>query len=276
MINMRKILSLIVVIVLSAATVSAQPVIEREPLLQIASDMSSDLLGMRVSAGRVFIANAAGNYVRFDLETREAFKGKAKSNKIIDFDVILGQLVFIDAEGRLGGRFNSLWPDRAYDGCRVDAADQGLLVSGGDKAFFLGKTATYAVEIGSLDFVLPVANGFIWSLSSKKGGNWGADLYDCLGNLMKEVYSFSAEFIPTGIEVGPAGSEGELLVSYNENNARKLALIGNNGRMFWKIDGPEKTGPRDIAFDDQGNLLVIERKGSELWLNRWVITFPEG
>jgi hypothetical protein len=93
---------------------------------------------------------------------------------------------------------------------------------------------------------------------------------------MSEAYTFSPEFVPSGIEVGPAGSEGELLVSSVEGTARKLAFIGNNGRMFWKLDGPEKVSPRDVAFDNQDNLLVLERNGRELWLNRWKVTQPEG
>ncbi len=262
--------------ILTAGMVSAQAEVTREPLLKVADELATGLLGMRCSDGKVFIVNNSGKYVRFDLETGEAFSGKTGSEKILDFDVVLGQMVFIDEEGRLGGHLLPSWPARTWDACRIEACDEGLLLSGGDKAYFLAKTATQAAEIENIDFALPVPNGFFWTMQLKSSGVWGADLYDCLGNMMSEVYKFSPEFVPAGIEVGPAGSEGELLVSTLEDNVRKLAFIGNNGRMFWKLDGPEKVSQRDLAFDSQDNLLVLERNGRELWLNRWKVTQPEG
>ncbi len=276
MIKKLNFLLVFAVMALAASIVSAQTEITREPLLKVADELMTGLLGMRCADGKVFIANNSGKFVRFDLETGEAFSGKTGSEKIIDFDVVLGQMVFIDEEGRLGGHLLPSWPTRTWDACRIEACDEGLLLSGGDKAYFLAKTATQASEIENIDFALPVPNGFFWTMQLKPSGIWGADLYDCLGNLMSEAYSFSSEFVPAGIEVGPAGSEGELLVSTIEDNTRKLAFIGNNGRMFWKLDGPEKVSQRDVAFDSQDNLLVLERNGRELWLNRWKVTQPEG
>ena len=276
MIKTFKTLMVFAALILTAGMVSAQAEINREPLLKVSDDLLTGLLGMRCADGKVFIANNSGKYVRFDLETGEAFSGKTGSEKILDFDVVLGQMVFIDEEGRLGGHLLPSWPARTWDACRIEACDEGLLLSGGDKTYFLAKTATQAAEIENIDFALPVPNGFFWTMQLKPSGLWGADLYDCLGNMMSEVYKFSPEFVPAGIEVGPAGSEGELLVSTLEDNVRKLAFIGNNGRMFWKLDGPEKVSQRDVAFDSQDNLLVLERNGRELWLNRWKVTQPEG
>lgn len=276
MIKCRNVIALITIIVFLASMVSAQTKIEREPLLKIADELASGLLGMRAADGKVFVANASGKYVRFDLETGESFSGKISAERLLDFDVVLGQMLFLDEQGKLGGHVIPAWPDKTWDACRIEACDEGLMLSGGEKAFFLAKNATFAVEIANINFALPVPNGFFWTMQIKAKGNWGADLYDCLGNRMSEVYNFSPEFAPAGIEVGPAGQEGELLVSTIEDNARKLAFIGNNGRMFWKLDAPEKVSPRDVAFDNQGNLLVLERNGGELWLNRWKVTQPEG
>ncbi|HOI91052.1 MAG TPA: hypothetical protein PLK28_11130 [Candidatus Rifleibacterium sp.] len=250
--------------------------ITREPLFRVADELLPGILGMRSAEGKVFVANSSGRFVRFDLETGESFSSKTGGEKIVDFDIVLGQMIFLDENGRLGGHILPGWPDRSWDACRVEACDEGVLLAGGDKAFFLGKNATQAVEIDQVDFAMPIPNGFFWSMQIRPEGNWGADLYDCLGNLMSKIYNFSPEFVPAGIELGPPGSEGELLVSSVEEDARKLAFIGNNGRMFWKIDGPEKISPRDVAFDNQGNLLVLEMKGRELWLNRWKMVQPEG
>lgn len=276
MIKTYRLLLVFALMLSSAGLLVAQSEITREPLFKIGSDIENGLLGMRSAEGKVFVANSSGKFVRFDLETGEAFAGKTDSEKILDFDVVLGQMVYIDEEGHLGGHLLPSWPARTWDACRIEACDEGLLLSGGDKAYFLAKNATQAAEIDNINFALPVPHGFFWTMQLKPSGIWGADLYDCLGNLMSEAYTFSPEFVPSGIEVGPAGSEGELLVSSVEGTARKLAFIGNNGRMFWKLDGPEKVSPRDVAFDNQDNLLVLERNGRELWLNRWKVTQPEG
>lgn len=263
-------------LVFSAASLFAQSNVTREPLFRITDDLVPGVIGMRSGEGKVFVANSSGRFVRFDLETGEAFSGKTGSEKILDFDIVLGQMVFLTEEGTLGGHLIPTWPATSWNACRIEACDEGLLLTGGDKAYFLSKTASQAVEIDGISFALPVPNGFFWTMQRKAGGVWGADLYDCLGNMMSEVYKFSPDFIPAGIELGPVGEEGELLVSALEENGRKLAFIGNNGRMFWKIDAPEQVSPRDLAFDNKGNLLVLEKNGGELWVNRWKMVQPEG
>lgn len=267
---------LLMTIFVGASTASAQLDITREPLFRVPDDLTTGLLGIRSAEDRVFIANSNGKYLRFDLDTGESFSGKTGSEKISDFDVVLGQLIFIDENGKLGGHVLPVWPDTPWDSCRIEACDQGLLLFGGDKSFFLARNASTATEIDNVNFVLPVPNGFFWSMEIRPAGNWGADLYDCLGNKMSEIYNFAPDFKPAGVEVGPAGPEGELVVSAFEDGVRRIAFIGNNGRMFWKIDGPEKLSKRDLAFDKQGDLLVLEKNGKELWLNRWKMAFPEG
>ncbi|MBU1107467.1 MAG: hypothetical protein KKB51_12425 [Candidatus Riflebacteria bacterium] len=257
--------------------VVAQTLVERQPLFKVPLPANSDVLGMRVSDNKVFVVNSAGRFVRYDLETGESLNGKATVDRIIDFDVVLGQLVFLDGNGKIGGRVRPSWPDQSYSACKIDVSTEGLLLSGGDQAVFLEKNATEAYYLPGLSMILPIQNGFVWAVQMRaKTGNWGADLYDSLGNVMHEVYTFSNVFEPAGLEVGPTGPEGELLVSANENNVRKLSLIAHNGYMFWKMDGPPKLFPRDVAFDNQGNMLVLELKDKDIWLIRWKLTHPQG
>lgn len=257
--------------------VEAQTQVETEALFKMPLSIDSGILGMRVSGSKVFVANRSGRFVRYDIDTREALNGKVAADSIIDFDVVLGQMIFLDGNGKIGGHVRRSWPDQSYAACRIDACTEGVILSGGDRAIFLEKNASEAFYINDLVMMLPVDNGYAWSVQIRgKNNRWSADLYDSFGNLMHEVYEFSDVFEPSGLELGPVGQEGELLVSTIEGNVRKLSLIANNGYMFWKMDGPPKVSPRDIAFDNLGNMLVFEVKGKDLWLTRWKLTHPEG
>ncbi|PKL42868.1 MAG: hypothetical protein CVV41_12640 [Candidatus Riflebacteria bacterium HGW-Riflebacteria-1] len=257
--------------------VGAQTMVEKTPLFKVPLSADSGIIGMRVSGNKVFVANSAGRFVRYDLDSKEALNGRVSADKIIDFDVALGQMIFLDGNGRIGGRVRASWPGQSYVASKIDLSNEGLLLSGGDQAIFLEKNATEPAYLPGLAMVLPVDNGFVWAVQiNSKDGNWNADLYDSFGNLMHEVYKFSDVFDPSGLELGPLGTEGELLVSAIENKVRKLSLIGNNGYMFWKMDGPPKLFPRDVAFDNLGNMLVLELQDKDVWLTRWVLTHPEG
>ena len=270
-------ISLIVCLLFMTNYAGAQTQVDAEQLFKVPLSADSGILGMRVSGSKVFIVNTGGRFVRYDLETREALNGRAPADKVLDFDVVLGQLVYLDGEGKVGGRVRPTWPDQSYSACRIDVSTEGLILSGGVRAVFLEKNATEAFFIDDLAMVRPIDNGYLWSVQMRgRLGRWSADLYDSYGNLMHEVYEFSDEFAPSGLEIGPIGPEGELLVSALENNVRKLALIASNGYMFWKMDGPPKRFPRDIAFDSQGNMLVLEVTNNEVWLSRWKLTHPEG
>lgn len=256
---------------------SAQVEIAREKIFQLPDELANELIGMRVSGSRVFMANAAGRLVRYDLETKESFRGQQTSGKILDFDLVLEQMIVLDATGSVAGRKRQSWPKRTYDATSLEVCSEGLILSGGDQTFYLAKNATQAHAIGALPFAVPIDNGFVWAMHIRpKTGLWGVDLYDVYGNLMKEIYNFSAEFVPAGLEVGPIGPEGELLVSAYENNQRKFSLIASNGHMFWKINAPDRICKRDTGFDAQGNLLVFEKEGDKIWLNRWKLATPEG
>lgn len=269
------IVCLTVVILFVTAFVNAQTQVEVKNVFKLPLSADSGILGMRVAAGKAFVVNAAGHFVRYDLETGEALKGRVPADNVIDFDISLGQLVYLDGDGRVGGRVRPSWPDQSYAACRIDAGSEGLLLSGGARAVFLGKNASAAFYIDDMVMLRPIENGYVWGVQVRDN-RWHADLYDTFGNLMHEVYTFSEMFEPAGLELGPIGPDGELLISSVEDNARKLSLIASNGYMFWKMDGPTKLFPRDVAFDHAGNLLVLEAHGKDLWLTRWQVTHPEG
>lgn len=254
--------------------------ITKEPLVKIPDDIANDgLLGLRTAKERVVIANKSGNYITCNLKTGETFKGFKKANaELIDFDLVLDQMIYLDSKGVLGGRVLSFWPKKKFDACRIEVCDEGLILSGGQKAYFLSKDSKdfKPIEIEGFTFAQPIPRGFVWTLEVRENGLWGADLNDCYGQQMGQVYTFNKDYNPVSIEVGPEGIEGELVVSDYENGVRKLMFIGNNGRMFWKIDAPEKICPRDVGFDHNSNLIFIEKIDDEIWLTRWKMTVPEG
>ncbi|MEW6709348.1 MAG: hypothetical protein AB1403_05930 [Candidatus Riflebacteria bacterium] len=255
----------------------AQINIDREILLKLPPELSYGLLGMRVNLDKVVIMNNLGRMVSIDLSTRECFNNRIKGERVLDFDLVLGQPLILNEEGKLSGQVDQNWPKNGWNGCRIEHCDQGLVITGGEKMVFLAANATEAVEISNVHFALPFTEGFIWSVSlSQKLGPWVINLYDCFGNRMKEIYRFSPEFDPSGLELGPLGVEGEALLSSYENNKRKIALIGQNGHMIWKIDGPEKVCQRDLGFDSTGNLLVLEKSGNDIVLSRWKFATPQG
>lgn len=277
MIGKFKLFALVVAFTIVFSSAWAQIDISREVLFKLPPELTYGLLGMRVSADQVVFVNNFGKMVRYNLETKESFSGKIRGQRIIDFDLILGQPVFLNEEGTLGGQIKPNWPVRAYDACRIDSSDQGLILTGGKKMIFLAENATDTAEAVGLNFALPVKDGFLWSIGLKKlTGPWVVSLFDCYGNLMKEVFNFAPSFDPSGIELGPIGEEGEALLSVLEDNQRKLILLGQNGHMIWKINGPEKFCCRDLAFDGQGNLLVLEKNGQSVVLTRWTFTVPQG
>lgn len=275
--TLHKSFLLLFVFCLLNSFVAAQIDIDREVLLKLPPELAYGLLGMRVAADKVVMMNNLGRMVSFDLTSGESFAGRIRGQRIVDFDLILAQPVFLNEEGLLGGQIQPEWPKIQFNACRIEAGSQGLHLSGGQKMIFLGENATQTVEADGLNFALPVAEGFLWSVGlPKKTGSWAVSLFDCYGNLMKEIYRFSPAFDPTGLEIGPLGEEGEVLISAYEENQRKIAMIGQNGHMIWKIDGPEKVCPRDLAFDSLGNLLVIEAGDSGLVLSRWKFATPQG
>ncbi|MGM0598495.1 MAG: hypothetical protein ACQETH_01645 [Candidatus Rifleibacteriota bacterium] len=277
MIAKAKFTGFLIAFSLMVVVAGAQINIEREVLYELPSGFSYDLIGMRTSAGQVLMMNHYGQMIRYDLKNGEAFNGKIRGQRILDFDLVMGQPVYINQQGRLGGLVKPQWPDQAFDACKIEACEQGLLLTGAGKMLFLAQNATDTFATEGLNFALPIGRGYLWSVGLKKQtGPWSISLFDCYGNLIKEIYEFSRSFDPAGISLGPIGPEGEALISSYEDNSRKLTLVGQNGHMIWKIDGPEKFCMRDLAFDKRGNLLVLEKNGKKVVLSRWKFEAPQG
>lgn len=250
--------------------------ITKEIITKVPDEISANLIGMRVYNNIAYIMSNNGQYITVDLATGDTNSYKLEKNDLLDFDVANEKLVYLDSEGKINGSAVAKWSNNSYDACFISACDQGLILTGGSNGYFLPNIGTESVVLPETRFCLPIENGFMWSMACNDG-IWEACLYDCFGNLMKKVYRFSQLFKPSNLEIGPHGIEGELLVSAIENNKRTLSLIGNNGRMFWKINGPDKVCNRDVAFDKMDNLVALERNSSgEVILNRYTFIIPEG
>lgn len=249
---------------------------EIEKIVSLPENLENGLIGMRVSADRAFIMNQKGQYIRVDVNNKEALRGNIDSDSIIDFDLILGRIIYLDSKGRLKGRTQSIWqPQKRYNACQIEVSDQGLFLTGADVAYFLPQNASETIEIPGLNFVVPINHGFAWKL--EKENTWRASLINVYGYEKKEIYRFTDRFNPTGIRVGPKGPEGELLITFYENNIRSMVLIGNNGHMFWRLDGPEGICRRDVAFDSRGRILFLDRDNDgKIWLFRWTPEIPKG
>ena len=264
-------------IVFSIQSVALSQEISKEPIAKIPEEIASNLIGIRVYQNTAFVMGSNGQYITIDLTTGDTNSYKLEANNLLDFDVVVGKILYINNEGMLGGHIFPKWSKGPYNSCLVDACDQGLIVSGGANAYFLAKNATTSIELPEMRFCLPIERGFLWSMSCDAEGVWQADLYDCFGNIMSNVYKFSRFFKPSNLELGPHGVEGELLVSAIEDNRRTLSLIGNNGRMFWKIYGPEKVCLRDVAFDQLDRIIVLEKDSEgQVVLTRYTFIIPEG
>ncbi len=252
--------------------------IKTELIAKIPSNIASDLIGLRVYKDSAFVMASNGKYVTINLANGNISNHSLNIDKILDYDVVVGKIIYLDENGMIGGHAFPKWYKGPYkDSCFIEACDQGVILTGGNNAHFLGKNATTTIDLPEISFALPINNGFIWSLTLGKEKLWEANLYDCFGNKMGNVYKFSEFFEPSNIEIGPSGIDGELLVSATEENVRTLALIGNNGRMFWKINGPRKVCNRDIAFGLRDDLIVLDRNSNgDVILSRWTFTTPEG
>ncbi|HEY9070102.1 MAG TPA: hypothetical protein VIV61_07575, partial [Candidatus Ozemobacteraceae bacterium] len=149
-------------------------------------------------------------------------------------------------------------------------------LTGGTRSYFLAGNATSAVELPATCLAMPIREGFLWNLKRPGLRAWEALLTDGYGNLMKRVSKFTTEFDPTGLTCGPNGPEGELLISCYSGTGREVSLLGQNGRMLWKLPMQNAVVPRDLAWDREGNLLVLERDGDGLVLNRITFAIPQG
>ena len=142
-------------------------------------------------------------------------------------------MVYLQADGKLNGKIRKAWPKKSYEACNLDILGEGAILSGGRQFIFLEKNATDSLSIPEMGLVYPIQNGFIWNVRrDKKSKNWLVDLFDCYGNLMKNVYTFSESFKPSGLQIGPATIEKDVLLSFYSKNKREVCLMAQNGHMF--------------------------------------------
>ncbi|NLM17214.1 MAG: hypothetical protein GX221_05800 [Candidatus Riflebacteria bacterium] len=253
--------------------------ITREVLLEIPQKMiSQGLLGFRYENNHVYILSESGNYIILNTADQSMKEGSVKvSGSIVDFDVYNGELIYLNDAGSLGGHIFSEWASLSFNASRIEACSAGLMLYGSGDAYYLPKSSAEVVEIKDMPFLLPVQDGFFWTMALTEKGNWRADIYDCFGNMMSPVFDFASTYQPVNLQLGPEGPDNELLISGIEENSKRFAIsIGNNGRMFWKLRLPRQEAPRDFAVDALERILIIERSRSGLSLNRWKVKFPEG
>ena len=252
--------------------------IKKNVIAAIPDEITSNLVGLRVHKNLAYVMASNGKYITINLANGSLSNFKLKtSSKVVDYDVVVGKIIYLDDQGMICGHAFPKWNKGPYNACQIEACDQGAILSGGSNAYFLGKNATDSVELPEIHFSIPIDNGFLWNIALNKEKLWEVNLHDCFGNLMNKVYKFSEIFEPSRLEIGPNNGDGDLLVSAVEGNQRTLAVIGNNGRMFWKINGPEKICSRDAAFGPLGELLVLEKNTEgNIVLSRWTFITPEG
>ena len=274
----NKINYLIIVLLLTCcSTLSYAMEIKKDVIASIPDEMVSKLIGMRVYKNQAFVMASNGKFLTIDLIKGGISNHKIKSAKVIDFEVVDGKILYLNDQGMICGNFTSKCSKGPYDACRIDICDQGAILSGGTNAFFLSNNATSTFVLPEFLMLLPINNGFVWEMSLNKENNWELNICDCFGNLMGKGFKFSKSFEPSNLEIGPRGVDGEILVSSKEGKKRTLSLIGTNGRMFWKINGPEKVCPRDVAFGALGELILLEKnQKGKIVLSRWTFKTPEG
>lgn len=237
------------------------------------------IIGIRTFAKTGVLLFRDGRELRTDLLTGKSSPGTtidAAGKNLLDFALDGGNVVALTSEGTLTGAKPAAWPAGPFAACRVDIANGEGFLSGGTRSFYLAPRATESVAIPGSFLSTPLRDGFLWSLARPGLRTWEVSLIDGFGNQMKKIFKFSTEFDPTGISLGPTGPEGELLVSYFVGASREVALIGQNGRMLWKLPIPTPVCPRDLAWDAGGALLVLERDGNGLVLNRVSFEVPQG
>ncbi len=239
---------------------------------------AASLIGLRVVEGRVLAADALGHIVSLSPDQPSFRHAPPAPGPILDFAIRFGAPVFLTAAGRLAGNLDPAWPTGPFAASSLEIAEDGaLLLQGGHEALYFPPAASSPARLHGLFPALPLPAGFLWSLSRHPIlRTWQAELLDGLGNRMQRVCRFSAQFQPEGLWLGPPGPEKELLVSSFAEGSRWLSLIGQNGRMLWRLPAPDPICRRDLAWAANGDLLVLERVDGRICLRRWAFQAPEG
>ena len=147
-----------------AAMASAQD-IKTEAVTTIPEEIASDLLGIRVHKEKAFVMANSGKYIVVDLNNGNVMSYKLDVTDMADYDVVAGKIIYLDKQGIIGGHCFQKWSKGPYEALRIDACDQGAVLSGGSSAYFLNRNATATFEIRDMPFVLPIEKGFAWSMS---------------------------------------------------------------------------------------------------------------
>ncbi len=253
--------------------------IRKEAVATLPGIDPAEVVGVRTFAKTAILVYRDGRESRTDLTTGKTTPGtplETAGKALLDFALDGDKIVALTSDGTLIGAKPACWPAGPFAATRIDIANGEGFLSGGICSFYLAPRATDSVVIPGNYLSMPLRDGFLWSMTRPGLRAWEASLIDGFGNQMKKIFKFSAEFDPTGISFGPTGPEGELLVSYFVGASREVALIGQNGRMLWKLPVPAPACPRDLAWDAGGALLVLERDGNGLVLNRIAFEVPQG
>ena len=89
--NFKVSLLIFLAIIIGIAPATAQLKIEKENVLEIPENISDNLLGIRVSGEKAYIANKAGKFISFNFSNSETINGQMRSQvEIVDFAVFLG------------------------------------------------------------------------------------------------------------------------------------------------------------------------------------------
>jgi hypothetical protein len=259
---------------------STGPVVEKELLATLALEQQDEPLGMVVRDGTAWIVLRSGRGWKVPLDVSgDPVPATLADCPVRDFVLAVAGPVWLDEDGNLGGSVPPSWP-RCLPGSRLEADPSGGVFSvAAEGAWHLTPVATQPRFLKDLFLFSPAQHQLFWALAWDGSAKvWALDIRNDLGQFLKRAYTFSTGFRPAGCRFGPRGPEGEVLLSSWRGTVRDLMLIGQNGRMFWKIQGPPPCCARDLAWDHQGRLLVLEREAGErtLRLNRWCFGLPQG
>ncbi|MFZ2958049.1 MAG: hypothetical protein WA705_14270 [Candidatus Ozemobacteraceae bacterium] len=233
-------------------------------------------IGIRVQGSTASIVQRNGNFVRVDLGDGKITEGSLNAD-LLDFALSGNDLIALTRTGSLLGAVQKGWPMGPFKACRVECLNDDVVLNGDTDALYLAKNATGTIVLHDMPMIIPMQDGLLWCMRRGAPGRpWQAEFIDMFGNMMKRLYRFSPEFDPVGLTLGPLGPENELLLSFWTGAQRELSVIGPNGRMLWRIPVDDPVCPRDVAWGNKGDLLMIEREGTGIVLKRLKFAEPQG
>ncbi|MBF0409509.1 MAG: hypothetical protein HQM10_19370 [Candidatus Riflebacteria bacterium] len=249
----------------------------KELILRLKGLDLDKLVGMRTKGREILVFDTTGAYLEVNPD-KKFFKPKNLGRALRDFAVSENSVICITGQGDIFSDTGKPLIDRVFDSQTIEYSESGDLFLGGSKNSFCvsASNTSEIIDLKKPLLSVPLKDSFMWSVERHPTtGVWQASIVDIFGNSMKRVFRFSRDFEPSNIRLLKS-PENDLLVSYWSGSCREIALIGQNSRMFWKIELPEPICQRDIAFDDSGNLLLLEREKDEILLYRLRLSIPQG